>query len=376
MRYKAAFLFLLVAGLFAGCQSNRQSGPKFDPRPLPKAKAVAGTNGTTTPGVTALTNLTLTAMTNRVNPALLRPSTNYFTVGPGDRVELEILGDPASRAITTIGPDGKIYYYLLPGLDVWGMTLDQVKALLEKELATYVSAPQVGIHLRAVESKRIWLLGRVQTAGVYPMPSPMTLLETLAMAGGTMASSASGTTEDLADLERSFIVRNGERLPVNFADLLLRGDISQNIFLEPDDFVYLPSALSRDIYVLGAVRLPRAVGFMNQKTLAAAISGAGGPIKGAYLSHVAIVRGSLSQPKIAVVDYKDIINGKAPDVRLEPRDIVYVPYSPYRYLTKYTDLILTTFVRALAINEGSRAASRSAAPAGVTIGILNPVIVR
>ena len=70
---------------------------------------------------------------------------------------------------------------------------------------------------------------------------------------------------------------------------------------------------------------------------------------------VAIVRGSLTEPKIAVVDYKEIVKGKAPDVLLEPGDIVYVPFSPYRTLVKYADLILKTFVQTVAINEGARA---------------------
>ena len=144
--------------------------------------------------------------------------------------------------------------------------------------------------------------------------------------------------------------------------------MSQNIYLQPDDFVYFPSSVSRDIYVLGAVRTPKAVP-RQHNTLIGAIAEAGGPIKNAYLSQVAIVRGSLDSPKIAVLNYNEIITGKAPNVLLEPRDIVYVPYSPYRFLTKYLDLILLTFVRAVAINEGARAAEPGSAPAGVSIGI-------
>jgi polysaccharide biosynthesis/export protein len=93
------------------------------------------------------------------------------------------------------------------------------------------------------------------------------------------------------------------------------------------------------------------------------------------------VRGSLAKPQIAIVNFEDIIKGKATDVILEPRDIVYVPLSPYRHLTKYADLIVTTFVRAIAINEGARAGG-STTPAGVSIGVVNfptvaaPVMVR
>jgi polysaccharide export outer membrane protein len=104
-------------------------------------------------------------------------------------------------------------------------------------------------------------------------------------------------------------------------------------------------------------------------SLVSAIANAQGTIKNAYLSHVAVVRGSLTEPKIAVVDYKELVNGKAPDVLLEPGDIVYVPLTPYRTLVRYADLIVRSFVQTIAINEGARAVSRNVNPVGVNIGV-------
>jgi protein involved in polysaccharide export with SLBB domain len=354
-----ALLFCaVIVGLLVGCKAAPK-GPKFDPR----------ASQTNAMNLTLVTNFTKVESTNVIRPEWRQAPTNFYTLGPGDRIEIEILTDKSSRAITAVGPDGKIYYHLLPGLDVWGLTLAEARDKIQRELEKLVVNPQVALQLRGVDSKRIWMLGRVQKAGVYSMAAPMTALESLSMAGGTLTSSASGTTEDLADLSHAFIIRNGERLPVDFAALINRGDMSQNIYLQPDDFVYFPSSIARDIYVLGAVRLPRAVQ-RNQGTLMAALAAAGGPVKNAYLSHVAIVRGSLAKPEMAIVNVEDILKGKATDVVLEPRDIVFVPLSPYRYLSKYADLILTTFVRAVAINEGSRAGGATT-PAGVSIGVVN-----
>jgi polysaccharide export outer membrane protein len=340
--------------LISGCYIQKR-GPQFDARAYRKASA--------------LTNLTSVETTNKVRAEWLQAPTNLFQLGPGDKLEIEIVGDASSRSLVTVMPDGKIYYNLLPGIDVWGLTIGQAAALVETALKQYLTAPKVAMQLRSIDSNRVWVLGRVANAGVYPMAAPTTLLEAISMAGGTMSSTASGTTEDLADLPRSFVMRNGERLPVNFDSLLREGDMTQNIYLEPDDLVYLPSSLNRDIYVLGAVRQPKAVA-RQQGTLVAAIADTGGPIKSAQLSQVAIVRGSLASPQIAIIDYSKIIIGKAPDVLLQPGDIIYVPFSPYRYITKYLDLILLTFIRAEAINEGARAADPNAAPAGVNIGIV------
>lgn len=362
---------LVLLGIFAlamllGCQSAH--GPRFDAR------------ATTTETLAALTNLTTITESNRLSLEWLSPPTNRFTLGPGDSLEIEILGDAATRATNAVGPDGKIYYYLLPGLDVWGLTLPDTKSLIEHELMKYVrEQPQVSVMLHGVESRRVWLLGRLSKPGVYPMPAPMTLLEALSVAGGpsssaSLASLSGGPvgnafSEEVADLRRSFVMRNGQILPVDFDRLLKKGDLSQNIYLEPDDFVFVPAATTRQVFVLGAVLLPRPIVYRERMSLVSAIANAQGTIKNAYLSHVAVVRGSLTAPKIAVVNYKEIVNGKAPDVLLEPGDIVYVPFSPYRTLVRYADLIVRSFVQTIAINEGARAVSRNVNPVGVNIGV-------
>ena len=274
--------------------------------------------------------------------------------------------------MTPVGPDGKIYYYLLPGLDVWGLTLKQTRDLVEKQLAKYLSDPQVSLTLRAVGSKYVWLLGRLNRPGIYPLAGPMTLLESIAAAGGTSRSASQVASEELADLRHSFVVRQGQFVPVDFHRLLREGDTSQNIYLQPDDFVYVASVLAQEVYVLGAVKSPRVLPYTERMTLVSAIAGGAGMeryewvnsggydpgpfTKDAYLSHVAIVRGSLSAPQIAVVDYNAIVKGKARDVRLEPGDIVYVPNSPYTTLKRYFNIILNTFVTTVAANEGIRAA--------------------
>jgi protein involved in polysaccharide export with SLBB domain len=292
-------------------------------------------------------------------------------------LEIELMGEPASKTTTIVAPDGKLYYDLLPGLDVWGLTLSQTKALIQTNYAQYVrEPPKVSIIVRDVGSRRVWLLGRVQVPGVYPMTGPMTILEAIAEAGGTMSltsyrdQEAAGVGEELADLQRSFVVRQGKCLPVNFRKLLVEGDLSQNIYLEPDDFIYFPSAAARDVYVLGAVTEPRLVPYHEGLMVAGAVAGAYGTLKGAYLSHVAVVRGALAEPQMTVVDLKHVLRGEAPDMALKPGDIVYVPLSPYRYIDHYLEVILNTFVSSAAINAGT---SLVGVPSSGTAGIFIPV---
>ena len=76
---------------------------------------------------------------------------------------------------------------------------------------------------------------------------------------------------------------------------------------------------------------------------------------------MAIIRGSLAHSSIATVDYTRIIKGLDVDVRLEPGDIVYVPFAPYRELALFAENILYQFVQTIAVNEGIRAVSPNAA---------------
>jgi polysaccharide biosynthesis/export protein len=348
----------VLALLLTGCQSRR----------LPMPPTLQPVNNGIVASYTG---------TNRINPAWLQPPSEPFTLGPGDRLEIQIMGEGATKMTTIVAPDGKLYFDLLPGLDVWGLTLAQTKALIQKQYSQYVrEPPAVSILLREVASRRVWILGRVQAPGIYPMTAPMTLLEAISLAGGTMSlasyrdQEAAGVGEELADLKRSFVIRQGKFLPVDFGRLLLAGDLSQNIYLQPDDFIYFPSATARDVYVLGAVTEPRMVPYHEGMTVAGAIAGGYGTLKGAYLSHVAVVHGALAWPHLTVVDFKRVVHGEAPDLRLEPGDIVYVPLSPYRYIDHYLEVILNTFVSSAAINAGT---SLIGVPTTGAAGIFIPV---
>src|SRR3954470_8451561 len=123
--------------LMSGCYISKR-GPKFDALAYRKAAA--------------LTNLTSVETTNKIQTQWLHPSTNLFTLGPGDKLEIEIIGDASSRSLVTVMPDGKIYYNLVPGIDVWGLTVAEATALIENALKQYLTAPKVAMQLRAVES--------------------------------------------------------------------------------------------------------------------------------------------------------------------------------------------------------------------------------
>ena len=327
---KHLLVFILLLAITLGCRTR---GPGFN-------AYEEGSSGSFAPVPT----------TNQLDRALLNKPTEPYRLGPGDVIEIEGVGDTSAHAQLTLGPDGKVYYSLLPAISLWGLSLPECRTNLQKEMAKYNrSTPDLVINLRGVGSQRVWFLGAVQSPGVYPLAGPTTLLEAIAALGGITPGNG---PDDAADYSRSFILRNGKFLPVDFERLIKHADASQNIYLAPDDFVYIRPTDIPSVYVLGAVA-GTVVPYSKDLTLARAIITLGGPVRYAQISRVAILRGSLTSPKIAQVDYQAIVKGKAHDIPLEPGDIVYIPFSPFRRLAQLVEDLVDQFVRTTAVNEGS-----------------------
>lgn len=345
---------LLPLVLLSSCSLFK--GPLFDPREKP-------------PTVAASPVFTISSPSPPLDPKCLQQPDKAYTLGPGDKLEIEILGETGTRTDTFVTPDSKIYYDLLPGIDVAGKTTQQVQTELETQLAKYYKQPQVAVTLRDAVSQRVWVLGRLNAPGIYALKQPMRVLDAISQAGGLFTSRFTGTTEELADLKHSFLIRRGQMLPVDFEKLVRQGDMTQNIYLEPDDYVYLPSALTNEVYVLGAVMEPRPIGFMSDMNLMSALGRGLGIRPDADLRNVSIIRGSLTEPKIATVNALDVMTGKAGNFALEPGDIVFVPGAGGISPINLAKEAVNTFVRLVAANEGSRAGAPNAQSIGVNVNI-------
>ncbi len=126
----------------------------------------------------------------------------------------------------------------------------------------------------AYRSKKYFVMGKVTSPGAYVLDRPVTIVEALARAKGLSSGLIDRNSIDLADLGRSFLIRNGQRYAVDFERLFEQGDFSQNLQLEPQDFLYFAPANLKEIYVLGQVRNPGAVSYAPNKTVVGRAGGA------------------------------------------------------------------------------------------------------
>jgi protein involved in polysaccharide export with SLBB domain/capsular polysaccharide biosynthesis protein len=251
-------------------------------------------------------------------------------LGAGDIVNLTVAGQPElARNGVTIAPDGTITYLHAQAIPAAGLSLDQLRASLTTELRRYYHNAIVVVTPNLFQSNKVYVLGKIVKKGAVTLDRPMRVVDVVAEAGGLETGLFQQNTVELADLGRSFLMRGGAKVDVNLEALFLKGDMSQNAPVAAGDYLYLPSANSNEIYVLGNVKMQGTQGLLAHTSVHSAIAQAGGFTQKAYQKRVLVVRGSLDQPETFVVNMEDIMAARDIGFRLEPRDIVYIADRPW-----------------------------------------------
>jgi protein involved in polysaccharide export with SLBB domain len=285
-----------------------------------------------------------------VSPAQRGTWQQHLTLGPGDVLRIGIFSEPgATRNEVAVQPDGRITFLEARDVVASGLTIDELRAELDRRLGEFRRAPHTMVSPVAFRSKKYHMLGLVAQKGSFTLDRPMTVVEAVARARGFETGAATGDVMELADLQHAFLVRNGERKPVDFARLFTAGDLSQNIAVEPGDYFYFPPADLREVYVLGEVMHPGPATLAEHSTSLRAVATRGGFTQKAWRGRVLVVRGSLSQPQALVVNLADVLQGKGADVPLEPHDIVYVSARPWWKAEDLLDEAAAAFTQAFVV---------------------------
>jgi protein involved in polysaccharide export with SLBB domain/capsular polysaccharide biosynthesis protein len=286
-----------------------------------------------------------------VDPAPRADWQRRLTLGPGDVLSFHLFGSPElTREEVPIGPDGRISYLEAENVVASGLTVDEFRERLNEELGKFRRAPQAFVTPLSYHSKRYYVLGTVVQKGIFPLDRPITIIEAVARAHGFETGVTRGNLVETTDFAHSFIGRGGRRLPVDFEKLFLHGDLAQNIALEPGDYLYFPAAASGAIYVLGEVRTPGAVPYDADTSVLSAIATRGGFTPRAWKKHVLVVRGSLDHPATFTIDANGALIGRAPNLALEPGDLVYVSNRPWIRGEELLDRAASAFVEAAVIS--------------------------
>ena len=273
-----------------------------------------------------------------------------LTLGPGDVLNVSLFGQPElDRKEVPIGPDGRLSYLQAIDIQAAGLTVDELRERLDQQLAEFYRAARTVVVPVTFRSKKYYVLGKVVNKGVYSLDRPLTLVEAVARAQGLETGLIDNNNlTDIADLQRSFLMREGKRLKVNFERLFNEGDLSYNISIEPDDFIFFASSAMKEVYVLGEVRTPGPVPHTANTTVISAIANRGGFTERAYKSRLVVIRGSLNNPRTFLVNFGQAVDARGLDFQLEPKDIVYVHYRPFIRVEELLDIAASAFVQSVA----------------------------
>jgi len=330
--YPSVFIMVLGA-MLVSCQSVEV--PEFDP--LLESP---------TPDLVEFVDLKISG---KLNSGHLKKPRGLYRVGAGDTLSVEELGKPQTRTTCLVLPDGKIYYGLAGEISAAGKTVEQIETALEDRLEEltqfgYIIRPVVNINILNAVSQGYTILGQVTEPGNFGLASPTTLLDAIAKSGGY---------SDSADLQRSIVVRDNKVVPVDFEILVEHGDMSQNIYLKPGDYIFIPTESTDSVYVMGAVKGPVALPYTRQMTLVSAFASAGGPVENSFAQRTLLLRGSLREPKVAVINFNSILKGRYKNFRLRPGDVIWVPKTPWRKLKEYGNEVLDFLARSYAVRAAS-----------------------
>ncbi len=163
-----------------------------------------------------------------------------YIIGPGDVLFISVWENPDLTQQVIVRPDGKISFPLVDEVQAQGLTIPELDRVMTQKLKEVIRYPDVSISLRkrgVVEREKVVVLGEVRYPGVYSIADRRTVLEAIALAGGS--------TKD-AVLKSVVVVRGGgsgtpQAQRVNLARALAtRGEIRENISLKAQDIVYVP----------------------------------------------------------------------------------------------------------------------------------------
>jgi polysaccharide export outer membrane protein len=243
-------------------------------------------------------------------------------LGPGDMISVQVLEAPELTQHVRITDSGEIALVVGGKAKVGGLTPEQAAVAIADVLKSgdYVLNPHVTVVVDQYATSNVTVTGQVQHPGTYTITTPRTVMDVLALAGGTT---------ELAD-RRITIERHGSRLRVEyFLSNQAKTALDNNAKVYPGDIVVVPKI--DIVYVLGDVSRPGGYPMATndgKMSMLQAIGMAGSRLPSAKTSQTRLIRkladGSHIETKL---DLAKLEKGQEADIALQADDIVYVPFS-------------------------------------------------
>jgi polysaccharide export outer membrane protein len=117
------------------------------------------------------------------------------TLGPGDVLKIEIMGQAGFAETGAVDDSGFLYLRLTGKLRAGGLSLDEFRDTLRFYLAPYYKDPVLLLSIENLAQPQVMVTGRVNAPGAVQFRKGMTISEAVQAAGGAMSDARlSGVT--------------------------------------------------------------------------------------------------------------------------------------------------------------------------------------
>jgi|TARA_R110002096_G_scaffold272416_4_gene466065 polysaccharide export outer membrane protein len=134
-----------------------------------------------------------------------------------------------------VRPDGKFSFPLAGDIVAKSRTIEEVRNAVASRIEQYIPEPVVTVTLRQSLGNRIFVIGKVNRPGEFPLTQDLDVMQALALGGGLVT---------FADAKAISILRRQDgaqiTIPFNYREVEYGENLNQNILLQPGDVVIVP----------------------------------------------------------------------------------------------------------------------------------------
>jgi polysaccharide export outer membrane protein len=167
--------------------------------------------------------------------AAAQDAAGAYLVQPGDVLTVTVWKETDLTGDVLVRPDFGLSFPLVGDLDAHGKTVDELREEITARLTRYIPSPVVTVAAKTVAGNHIYVVGRVQKPGEYPMARDVDVMQALSLAGGATPFAAVNDIIILRRLSAGQIV-----LHFQYNDVARGQDLRENVVLQPGDTVVVP----------------------------------------------------------------------------------------------------------------------------------------
>ncbi len=201
------------------------------------------------------------------------PVTADYVIGPGDELLIRAWGQIDLDVHTRVDRNGAIYIPKVGELSVAGLKYDQVQGFLKSHIGRIYQNFDLNVTMGELRSIDVFVVGQARRPGRYTVSALSTL------ANAVFASSGPSSAGSMRHIQ----LKRGSTVVVDFDlyDLLLKGDKSKDVLLQPEDVIYF-APVGPQVAMGGQVNNPAIYELKSETTLGEALDLAGGLSTTAY----------------------------------------------------------------------------------------------